>query len=132
MNPAAMEVSPSSPISTGETAPPTIDMTRYDEAVFVPSPRMSARARENIVGNMTLSKRYVRQRAAMPAVPEQRITRTMHIAAPDEHAAIITAGRTVRIATEPRRRPIMKSPMPPKESISAAVLAVISGPASMT
>ena len=58
-NPADILASPRRPISTGDTAPPTIDIIRYDEAVLVPSPRISARAMENIVGNMTLSNRYV-------------------------------------------------------------------------
>ena len=124
--------SPISPMSTGDTAPPTMDITKYDEAVLVPSPRMSFSAIENIVGNITLSKRYVRHSAAMPAGPEQKITSTMHTTAPAEHTVIITAGRTERIITEPIRRPAMNSPMPPNDSIRAAARALMPGSDSTT
>ena len=123
MNPTDILASPISPISTGAMAPPTIDIMRNDDAVLVCSPCNPERDMENMVGNMMLSNRYVRHKAAIPYVPLDNIVTAMHATAPMEHAVIIVAGRILRINADPSNLPVMKSPIPPNDSISAAVCA---------
>lgn len=56
MNPVAMRASPIIPIQIGATAPPTIDIMRYEDAFLVCVPSFLI-DRANIVGNMIDSKR---------------------------------------------------------------------------
>ena len=116
MNPVAIELeSAIYPISIGATAPPTIDMMRNDEALFLCPPTfLSASAK--IVGNMTDSHKKQSSRQYHPTFPGSRITAVILAAAQSAHPVSTFSALMARIIQLPPIRPAMKSPIPPKES----------------
>lgn len=88
------------PISTGATAPPTIDMIKYEEARLVcsSSPRI---ARAKMVGNMMDSHRKQRKKPDSPILPDMQITASMARVAPPAQRASSFSGRRYPISQLP-------------------------------
>ena len=108
MKPTAITRSPIRPMTTGATAPPTIDIMSTDEAVFVSGPLMPAIAIEKMVGNMMLSNRYVAHSAITESLPTPAITRAMHTEAQSANSSTRRDGRKYFMTQVPSRRPMKK------------------------
>src|SRR4030042_5060073 len=95
INPRAIvETSAIRPMMTGMIAPPTIDITRNEDAFLVNGPR-SFIPRAKIVGNMTDIKKYVEKSETTDVHPNPATTRPIVITFTVAYAARSLLGRTM-------------------------------------
>ena len=108
------------PIIIGAMAPPTIVMMSSEEASLVCVPA-SLSANENMVGNIMLSPRYSRKKAARAMSPLEAITTDVAVAAIMAQVSNTLLGLIWLMRAPPAKRPTQNSPIPPNANIRLAV-----------
>jgi len=121
INPSAIvETSAIRPIMTGMIAPPTIDITRNEDAFLVKRAQVFYSESKDC-RNMTDIKKYVEKSATTDVHPNPATTRPIVMTFTVAYAASSLLGRTIRMKTVlPVNLPSQNNPIPPIPSISEA------------